>query len=155
MSTQWHRFAIRWQGGREHEDPLAVRPLVRFQHKSGAERIAEAFWNGGRTWEVRFSPDLSGRWVYQLQCAEGPALDRQSGSFECGTAETNNPLHRVVAFASLSRDGDGSTRVSGPEPFYFSRTKRRWRFGAGLPSRGRRANAAFGVAATWLAAPCI
>jgi hypothetical protein len=94
MITQWHRFQIRWQSSREHEDPLAVRLLVHFRHESGAERAVEAFWDGGRMWEARFSPDLAGQWIYRSQCAEDTALEGQSGSFECRAAETGNPLYR-------------------------------------------------------------
>ncbi|MBV8906723.1 MAG: DUF4038 domain-containing protein, partial [Acidobacteriia bacterium] len=99
MTTQWHRFETRWQGSREPEDALAVCPLVRFQHESGAEREVGAFWDGGRTWEVRFRPDLPGRWTYRSECAEDAALEGQDGVFECGTAETetSNPLYRYGA----------------------------------------------------------
>ncbi|MHC4432351.1 MAG: DUF5060 domain-containing protein, partial [Planctomycetota bacterium] len=43
------------------------------------------FWDGGRRWRVRFSPDELGKWTYKTSCSDksNAGLHSQSGSFQC------------------------------------------------------------------------
>ena len=40
------------------------------------------FWDGGRTWRLRVSPDVPGRWEYRVSAAD-QRLNGATGSFEC------------------------------------------------------------------------
>src|SRR5262249_4351631 len=41
------------------------------------------FWDGGRTWRVRFAPDQVGHWSYETTCSDvsNKGLSGQSGKF--------------------------------------------------------------------------
>ena len=45
------------------------------------------FWDGGRTWKLRVSPDTLGRWTFTLKSADA-GLNGRSGAFSC--VESNN-----------------------------------------------------------------
>src|SRR5262245_11281246 len=48
---------------------------------SGRARVVPGFWDGGRTWRVRFLPDEDGKWRFQTKAKRGTGLDGQAGAF--------------------------------------------------------------------------
>src|SRR5205085_9087038 len=48
------------------------------------------FWDGGRTWRVRFRPDVAGQWTFRTRCSDlaNRGLHGQSGQFICTAAGT-------------------------------------------------------------------
>jgi hypothetical protein len=69
------------------------------------------FWDGGRTWKLRLSPDAVGRWSYSVNSADS-GLNGRSGSFEC--TESARPGGLVVHKSSPSH----FARQNG-KPVYF------------------------------------
>jgi hypothetical protein len=67
-----------------------------FTGPSGQTASIAAFWDGGRTWRVRFSPEKIGRWTWRTRCLSGhaPGLAGESGEFECIEYRGVNPLYR-------------------------------------------------------------
>ena len=55
--------------------------------KGGRTKVMPAFWDGGRTFRIRFSPDFEGRWDFRL-ISNVQALDRATGSFQAVAAQT-------------------------------------------------------------------
>lgn len=55
--------------------------------KGGRTKVMPAFWDGGRRFRLRFSPDYEGRWDFRL-ISNIPAIDRRTGSFEATPART-------------------------------------------------------------------
>lgn len=55
--------------------------------KGGRTKVMPAFWDGGRRFVVRFSPDFEGRWDFRL-ISNIPGLDRRTGSFQATAART-------------------------------------------------------------------
>lgn len=47
---------------------------------SGTVLSRPAFWDGGRTFRVRFAPTLSGAWTYRTRCASDAALNGLTGA---------------------------------------------------------------------------
>ena len=83
---QWMRFESQFSSARDYENPVQETKLrVEFTAPSGDKRRILGFWNGGREWRVRFSPDQTGQWSYQTTCSDGSntGLHGKSGSFEC------------------------------------------------------------------------
>ncbi|HSB61486.1 MAG TPA: DUF4038 domain-containing protein [Vicinamibacteria bacterium] len=94
---RWGRFEASFTAADEYENPVQdVRVEASFVSPSGRARRADAFWHGGRTWTVRFSPDEAGRWSFRTRASrEGDrGLHAREGSFTCVPYEGRNPLHR-------------------------------------------------------------
>lgn len=58
-----------------------------FTRPGGVTQQIPLFWDGGKTWKVRFSPSLVGNWSWSIN-SNDPGLDGKSGSFT--TVESNN-----------------------------------------------------------------
>lgn len=123
----WDRWERAWTNNRDTH-PLSF--AVNFTSPSGKKVYAPGFWDGGRTWRVRFMPDEEGKWSYETEARPGvsaPGLIGHSGSFECRALKgVKNPLlrHGPVRVAKNGRhlehaDGTpffwlGDTAWSGP-----------------------------------------
>jgi hypothetical protein len=60
---RWGRFEAELAAGADLKDPVQDATLeVQFTAPSGKEHTVLGFWDGGRTWRVRFMPDEVGRW---------------------------------------------------------------------------------------------
>ena len=96
-ADQWTQFETELTSSRVYENPVQeVRVQVEFTAPSGKRRTVLAFWDGGKTWRVRFSPDETGRWSYQTSCSQqsDKGLHDRSGEFVCGPYLRSNPLYR-------------------------------------------------------------
>src|SRR5215471_290961 len=56
---------------------------VEFTSPSNRQRVVPGFWDGGRTWRVRFLPDEEGTWRFRSRARRGTGLDGQAGRFDC------------------------------------------------------------------------
>lgn len=66
-------------GGSEEIDLEVV-----FTHsKSGESFVRPAFWDGGKSFIVRFAPTKEGRWKWKASCLEDKSLDGLQGSLKC------------------------------------------------------------------------
>src|SRR5437870_933290 len=54
---------------------------VEFSSPSGRQRVVPGFWDGGRTWRVRFLPDEEGTWRFRSRARRGPGLAGQARRF--------------------------------------------------------------------------
>ncbi|MCD6360162.1 MAG: DUF4038 domain-containing protein [Armatimonadetes bacterium] len=81
-----------------------VTVIVTFTAPSGAERAVDAFWDGGRTWRVRFSPDEAGSWRWRSECSDedNAGLHGREGEFTCAEYSGDNPVY-----------GHGPLRIAG------------------------------------------
>lgn len=53
------------------------------------------FWDGGRTWRVRFSPDEAGKWRYRTSSMPpDKGLNGKGGKFRAASYQGANPLYR-------------------------------------------------------------
>ena len=56
---QWTRLEDVFTGSKDYANPVQdVEVTVDFRSPSGNKRTLLAFWDGGRKWRVRFSPDM-------------------------------------------------------------------------------------------------
>ncbi len=90
------RFEYSFQSSVDYDNPVQDAELtVEFVGPGGVTEEVLGFWDGGRTWKVRFSPDLAGPWSFQSRCSN-PAdrgLHRQGGSFRVSEYEGSNELY--------------------------------------------------------------
>ncbi|HWX21152.1 MAG TPA: DUF4038 domain-containing protein, partial [Candidatus Binatia bacterium] len=53
------------------------------------------FWDAGRTWRVRFSPDQPGRWTFRTSCSDPKNTGlQQQGEFLCSAVVGTNLFHQ-------------------------------------------------------------
>jgi hypothetical protein len=86
---KWERFELTLKSGRAYTNALQeaeVRAL--FVSPLGETNRVYGFWDGGRTWRVRFAPDFPGRWTYRTLCSDtaNAGLHEQTGELMCGAA---------------------------------------------------------------------
>ncbi|MEN2282192.1 DUF4038 domain-containing protein [Algoriphagus sp. SE2] len=67
-----------------------------FSSPSGIEKTVRGFWDGGRTWKVRFMPDELGTWTFKSISSdkENAGLNEVSGTFECIENDTQLDLYQ-------------------------------------------------------------
>ncbi|MEB2782972.1 DUF4038 domain-containing protein [Algoriphagus sp. C2-6-M1] len=58
---------------------------IMFISPSGQEKTVRGFWDGGRTWKVRFMPNEVGTWTFKTTSSDksNSGLHEVSGTFEC------------------------------------------------------------------------
>ncbi|MSU60095.1 MAG: DUF5060 domain-containing protein [Pedosphaera sp.] len=94
---KWSRFELVLQSSAAYTNPpqeLTVKAT--FISPLGEEHRVEGFWDGGRTWRVRFAPDLPGKWNFVTFCSDSAntGLHKQSGDFLCQAALARHALDR-------------------------------------------------------------
>ncbi len=91
---RWRRFEAAFRSARVFDNPTQeVEAHVEFRHESGAVRRARTFWDGGREWRVRFSPDRTGPWTYRSHSSHA-GLNGEEGEFVCVPYEGRNLLYK-------------------------------------------------------------
>jgi len=123
----WGRFerAFTAQGDATPETDFGVE----FRSPSGKLRDVLGFWDGGRTWRVRFMPDEPGKWTFQSHSRPAVAgLDGSSGEFTSRAEESANPLFRHGA-VRVAGNGRYFEHADGTPFFWLGDTV--W-YGAGL-----------------------
>ena len=96
---------------------------VTFTSPLGETSEVDGFWDGGRTWRVRFSPDQPGQWKFKTTCTDGTnaGLNAVSGEFVCSAAigETRFHKHGQVRVA---RDRRHLEHMDGTPFFWLADT---------------------------------
>lgn len=115
----WEIVELSLQARRADPNPYAAIPAntkevlleVRFTGTGGEAKgkqfTVAGFWDGGRTWKVRFAPPLSGTWEYRSFSAD-PGLSNKKGKFRVVEWEeealAENPTRRgLVQVAGSGR----------------------------------------------------
>ena len=83
---KWDRLELVFKSSSAYENPFQDCKLTAtFVSPSGKTNSVDGFWDGGRTWRVRFSPGQPGHWTYRTWCSDfgNDGLDNQSGEFIC------------------------------------------------------------------------
>lgn len=93
----WTRFEAAFESARDYDNPLQdVELQVKFTAPSGEEQTVLGFWDGGRTWRVRYSPNEPGDWRYSTAASDSAntGLHGKEGAFRCVEYKGKNPLYR-------------------------------------------------------------
>jgi len=87
--SKWGRFEHSFQSALTYSNALQdVTLTVVFTSPLGETNQVFGFWDGGKTWLVRFSPNLPGRWTFKSACSDqaNKGLNNQTGEFVCTAA---------------------------------------------------------------------
>lgn len=115
------RFEKTFEVVEEYFNPLTATPVeVEFRGPQGRRETVSAFWDGGRTWRVRFRPEHSGLWEYRVSSRE-PELDNERGEFRVRDYAGPNRLHRLGS-PKLSPNRRHFVHTAGAPWFFLSDT---------------------------------
>lgn len=106
--SKWARFEHSFQSTITYSNALQdVTLTVVFTSPLGETNQVFGFWDGGKTWLVRFSPNLPGRWTFKSACSDkaNKGLNNQTGEFVCtaAIATTRFARHGQIHVASDHR----------------------------------------------------
>ena len=92
---RYGRFEASFTAAKEHEDPLSLNVVADFTGPGNVRVRVPMFWDGGRTWKVRFSPEKTGTWAYRVQAsdAQETGLHGQAGRFQAKAYRGTNSLY--------------------------------------------------------------
>jgi hypothetical protein len=83
---KWSRFEHVFKSSVNYEKPFQDCTFSAiFTSPTGETNLIYGFWDGGKTWRLRFSPDQPGRWTYRTTCSDptNRKLQNQAGAFLC------------------------------------------------------------------------
>jgi hypothetical protein len=86
LVAKWGRFEQSFKSSVSYENPFQQCTLrVTFTSPTGETNSVFGFWDGGKIWRVRFSPNQPGRWTYRTACSDfaNQRLNNQTGEFLC------------------------------------------------------------------------
>lgn len=83
----------------------------------GHAHVQPGYWNGGQTWNVRFSPSIVGRWTWRSLCKTDASLNGKTGVFDCVPYRGDNPLYKHGS-VRVSQDGHHLAHADGT-PFFW------------------------------------
>jgi hypothetical protein len=147
--SKWGRFEQSFKSSLVYSHPLQdARFTVVFTSPLGETSQVYGFWDGGKTWRVRFSPNQPGRWSFRTTCSDATnqGLHNRSGQFICsaatGTSRFNqHGLVRVALDRRHLEHADGTpffwlgdtvwngARVSDPKDWeLYARTRSTQKF---------------------------
>ena len=104
--SQWERFELKLKSRVRYTNAIQQAELdAIFVSPLGETNRVPGFWDGGKTWRIRFAPNTPGRWVYFTSCSDtaNKGLDLQSGEFLC-TAATGNTRFGEHGPVRVARD---------------------------------------------------
>jgi hypothetical protein len=134
--TPWREIELTLTTEHNHPNPYTdVEVWVEFTHDSGLTLRRPAFWDGGRTFRIRFaSPLAQGRWTWRSDCTiEDAGLAGQGGELACAPgAPTANCFYRH-GFWRMSPGGRNLVHADGTPALLVGDTA--W----GLPWRATEA----------------
>lgn len=120
LVPKWGRFEQSFKSSIEYANPFQQCTLqVRFVSPSHQTNSVYGFWDGGRIWRVRFSPDEPGRWTYETVCSDeaNQRLNSQSGEFLC-TAPMGTDRFEQHGPVQVARDHHHFEHADG-SPFFW------------------------------------
>lgn len=85
------------QSDRAYANPLwDCDTLAEFISPTGRTLTVRAFWDGGQTWRVRFSPDEVGRWTWSTRCSDpvDAGLNQAPSTFVVEPYAGANPIYQ-------------------------------------------------------------
>jgi hypothetical protein len=103
---KWQRFELTLKSSVNYPDALQEAEVrVLFVSPLGETNRVYGFWDGGKTWRVRYQPNFPGRWKYYTMCSDpaNKGLNGQTGEFLC-TATKGDSRFDIHGPIQVARD---------------------------------------------------
>src|SRR5437867_13151034 len=69
--AKWQRFEARLESSFNYANaPQEAQLTAIFTSPKGEVHKVYGFWDGAKTWRLRFMPDETGRWTYKTICSD-------------------------------------------------------------------------------------
>jgi hypothetical protein len=116
VAPKYMRFEQSFKSTMAYAYPWEQTTLqVTFTSPSGKTNLVYGFWDGGKVWKVRFTPDEVGRWSFHTTCSDplNRGLHDQKGGLVCtaaikgSTFQQHGPM-RVAADHHHFEHADGT-----------------------------------------------
>jgi len=102
----WGVVELSFGAQEDHAAPLwDVNASVTATGPGNQTQTVDLFWDGGRTWRARLSPNVPGVWNWKTSAEGDAGLDGQQGEFTCAAADAPGPLRLSDDRRSLCRAG--------------------------------------------------
>ena len=91
----YQRFEQSFESAASYANPPQEATFTTtFTSPSGTKLKIPGFWDGGKTWRVRFAPSQTGNWIFETACsdASNKGLHQQSGRFSVTAASGTTAL---------------------------------------------------------------
>jgi len=121
---KWGRFEQSFKSDVLYSNALQDATLtVVFTSPLGETNLVYGFWDGEKTWRVRFSPSQPGRWSYKTTCSDTPnrGLHNRAGEFLCTAPAGKSPFH-VHGPVQVARDHHHLEYADGTPFFWLADT---------------------------------
>ena len=122
--AKWGRFEQAFKSDNLYSNALQDATLtVVFTSPLGETNLVYGFWDGERTWRVRFSPSQPGHWSYRTTCSDTPngGLHNRTGEFLC-TAPTGTSPFKLHGPVQVARDHHHLEHADGTPFFWLADT---------------------------------
>lgn len=113
-TAPWREIEIVLNAENDYANPYTdLEVWADFTDESGTVLRRPAFWDGGRTWKIRFAPTHPGRWTWRsFASSDDSGLAGQSGELTCETADSSNRFYRH-GFWKMSPGGRSLVHADG------------------------------------------
>jgi Protein of unknown function (DUF4038)/Domain of unknown function (DUF5060)/Putative collagen-binding domain of a collagenase len=91
----YQRFEQSFESAADYANPAQEVSLAAvFTAPSGEKLKVPGFWDGGKTWRIRFVPTQTGKWKFETTCSDAgnKGLHQKSGEFTVTTATGTTSL---------------------------------------------------------------
>jgi hypothetical protein len=113
--TRIERFALyeaSFKATGRYSNPYTdLEAMAEMKLPNGRTRTRPLFWDGGSTWKLRVSPDITGKWSYTIQ-SKDKGLNGKRGSFESIASNRSGSIEPMKGYPHHFQRQDGS-------PFLF------------------------------------
>lgn len=123
----WRTIELSFESTREYLNPYqAVDAEAVFLGPDGIRIVRPAFWDGGRTWKVRFAPTRQGRWRYSVTSTDATdtGLNGPSGEYDSSADVVGRPVHD----RGFLKQGDGRYLSHADNTPFFWLGDTHWQF---------------------------
>ena len=119
----WRAAELAFEAGADYDktgaDAVAFDAV--FTHDSGEKVSRPGFWDGGKTFRVRFAPTKPGRWSWSTTCRGDAALDGKTGALEAKPYAGNLEIYKR-GFVKAAKGAKHFTYADGTPFFYLGDT---------------------------------
>ncbi len=119
----WRASELSFEAGADYDRTGADDVVfdVLFTHESGEKISRPGFWDGGKTFRVRFAPTKPGIWFWSTTCRGDAALDGKIGSLEVKPYAGYLEIYRR-GFVKAAKGAKHFTYADGTPFFYLGDT---------------------------------
>ncbi len=125
-ATQWRWIELSFTASKTYENPLSDMDFkATFTGPQGERLDIPGFWDGNKSWKIRFTPTSPGEWTYITKTSPlDNGLEGKIGKLQVAPADlkSENPIFRHGGFVKVSQNKRYLTYSDGTPFFWLSDT---------------------------------